>query len=263
MAVKRTLRPSEAQIVRNVYHNIRLGVEQVKPHLAQETPIALCAGGPTLPDHIEDVRRLQLSGAEVVCVGNAGHTLTAAGIQPNGHVLMDGAKRNRSFTVPTPETRYFVASQCDPGVFETLRSHKRVYIWHAGGLEEEKEILTDWYGPGGYFLILGGSYITLRAITLLHVLGYRWMHIYGFDSCLREDDHHAYAQPNADGYRVQEVEMDGLRFRAQWWMLDQATQFVDSIKAGRFGEAELAIHGDGLIAHMVRSGSMPTWKLAA
>lgn len=262
MAVKRTLRPGEQQIVRNVHHNIRLGVEQVRVYAPQETQVALCAGGPSLPAHYDDIRRLQLEGAEVVAVGNVGAQLAAVGIHPNGHVLMDGVPRNRTFVVGTAQTRYFVASQCDPSVFEALRHHQRVYIWHAGGLPEEKEILSEWYGTGGFFLILGGSYITLRAITLLHVLGYRWLHVFGFDSCLMEDAHHAYPQPNADGQRIEEVTVGGRTFRCNWWMLDQADQFIQSVRAGRFGEAELAIHGDGLISHMVKTGSMPTWELA-
>lgn len=261
MAIKRTLRPTEEQVRRNVHHNIRLGVEQVNFHLPQNTPIVLCAGGPSLGGHLEDIRQHQLEGAEIVCVGNAGHRLTAAGIKPNGHVIMDGVDRNKTFVVPVPDTRYFVASQCDPSVFEALRFHDHVYIWHAAGPGGIKEILDNFYGKGGYWLIPGGSYISLRSITLLHVLGFTWMHVYGLDSCLMEDEHHAYSQPDADGQVVEDITVGERDFRCAYWMLDQATQFIDSIRAGRFGNAKLAVHGDGLIAYMLESGNGPTWRL--
>ena len=261
MAIKRTLRPTEEQVRRNIYSNIRLGVEQVNFHLPQETPIALCAGGPSLKDHLEDIRRLQIEGAEVVCVGNSGHLLAAAGIKPNGHILMDGVDRNRSFVVDIPDTRYLVASQCDPSVFEALRDHQNVYIWHAGGPEDVQEILANFYGPGGFWLVPGGSYVSLRSISLLHMLGFTWMHVYGLDSCLMDEEHHSYAQPDADGQVVENVTVGERDFRATYWMLDQADQFVDSIKLGYFGGAELAVHGDGLISYMLSSGNGPTWRL--
>lgn len=246
---------------RNVHHNIRLGVEQVNFHLPQETPIVLCAGGPSLKAHIEDIRKLQIEGAEVVCVGNVGHLLTAEGIKPNGHVIMDGTDRNKTFVVPVPDTRYFVASQCDPSVLEALRSHDHVYIWHAAGPDGITDILDKHYGVGRYWLIGGGSYISLRSITLLHVLGYTWMHVFGLDSCLMEDEHHSYYQPDADGQVVEDVTVGERDFRCTYWMLDQATQFVESVQSGRFGDAQLAVHGDGLISYMVESGNGPTWRL--
>ena len=60
-------------------------------YLPQNTPIALCAGGASLLDNLDTVRRLQLEeGAEVIAVGNVGHTLMANNIKVNGHVLLDG-----------------------------------------------------------------------------------------------------------------------------------------------------------------------------
>ena len=261
MAVKRTLRPGPDRLAANVYANIRRGVPQVVPHAKQATQIALCAGGPSLEDHIEDVRRLQIEGAEVVCVGNAGHTCNAHGVKVNGHVLLDGAGRNRSFVVTDPQARYFIASQCDPSVLNALRDHQHVYLWHAVNGEEEQRILDDFYGKWQWFQIPGGSYVTLRAITLLGILGYTWINIFGLDSCIFREKHHAYSQPNADGQRTETVEMGGETFEATYWMLDQASQFVDSVRNNRFGNAQLAIHGDGLIATMVKTGGQPTWQL--
>lgn len=261
MGIKRTLRPGEDQIRRNIYDNVRMGVEQLKFHMpGNPAPIVFCAGGPSLKDHIEDIRRQQIEGAEVVCVGNAANLLTANGIKPNGHILMDGVERNKSFVVPIKDTRYFVASQCDPSVLKTLENHENVYIWHAAGPPGMKEILDKQYGDD-YFMIPGGSYVSLRAITLLHILGYTWIHVYGLDSCLTEDEHHAYSQPNADGQPVEDVTVGDRDFKCTYWMLDQADQFIDSLKIGRFGKAQLAVHGDGLIAYMIESGNGPTWRL--
>lgn len=260
--VKRKLRPTEEQIVRNVYHNIRLGVEQVWFYQLQETQIALCCGGPSLAGEIENIRRLQLEErAEVVALGNAAATLTSHGIKPNGHILMDGSARNRSFVVPVKDTRYLVASQCDPGVFNALRDHAHVYIWHTGALSEEREVLDKWYGVGGWFACNGGSYITLRAISVLRVLGFRWIHLFGFDSCLQEGEHHAYSQPNADNQQAERVKMGDREFLCNYWMLDQVDQFLECLKLGLYAGINLNVHGDGLISHMIETRSRPTWQL--
>jgi hypothetical protein len=250
------------RIRRNVYKNIRLGVEQLNFHLPQNTPIVLCAGGPSLRPNLDEVRRLQLEdSAEVVCVGNAAHLLAASGIKVNGHILMDGVERNRTFVVPVKDCRYFVASQCDPSVFEALRFHKHCYIWHAKGPTGVEEILKQYYGPRGFWMVPGGSYISLRAIPLLTILGYQYIHIYGFDSCYGEDGHHSYPQASQDSQVVENVTVGSKDFKCAFWMLDQATQFCEMAREGVFGPAKLAVHGDGLISHMIESGSGPTWRL--
>lgn len=261
MAVKRTIRPELPVILRHLYENIRRGVEQVTFHAPQSTQIVLCAGGPSLAAHREDIHRLQLQGAEVVAVGNAAHAVNAMGIKVNGHIVLDGAGRNRDFVITDPSTRYFVASQCDPKVFDALEHHRHVYIWHVGTSPEEREVLLRHYGPGGFIIVGGGSFVGLRAITLLQVLGYSYMHIFGFDSCRLDEAHHAYPQKNADRHKPLEVTVGGRKFQADAWMLDQATQFCEYAARGYFADANLAIHGDGLIAHMVRSQSQPTWSL--
>lgn len=260
--IKRTLRPGPEKIASNVWHNIRLGYPQVGFYFPQNTPIVLCAGGASLLKHLKEVRRLQLEeGGEVVALGNVAHTLMAEGIKVNGHIILDGSARNRSFVVSTKDTRYFIASQCDPGVFKAVKDHKYVFIWHCGVVADEKKDLDDYYGKGRWFAIKGGSYVTLRAISLLHVLGYKWMHVFGFDSCNYNGEHHAYFQPNADRQKGVTVKLAGKEFDCSFWQLDQAEQFYESVKNGRFGDAELNIYGDGLIAHMVRTGSAPTWQL--
>lgn len=260
--IKRQLRPGREKIASNVWYNIRMGRPQVNFHVQQYTPIILCAGGGSLLEHVDEIQCAQLKGMDVVCVGNAGHALMRHGIKVNGHILVDGAVRNRSFIVPTVDTRYFVASQCDPSILHALHRHKHVFIWHAGCVADEQKDLDLYYGKSGWFQILGGSYVTLRAISLLHCLGYKYIHIYGFDSCLsKEDKHHAYDQPNADRQKSAEVEIGGRKFKANFWMLDQASQFCESVQNKRFGDSQLAIHGNGLIAHMVKTRSLPTWQL--
>lgn len=92
----------------------------------------------------------------------------------------------------------------------------------------------------------------LRALPLMRMLGYRKFHIYGWDSCIREDAHHAYAQPENDDTRLTEVTVKGRTFKCHPWMAVQAQEFI-TITRMLADEIEMEIYGDGLIAHIVRS----------
>ena len=48
-------------------------------------------------------------------------------------------------------------------------------------------------------LIGGGTTVGLLAMSLAFLRGFRKIHLYGFDSCYRGDEHHAYAQNLNDG----------------------------------------------------------------
>jgi len=87
------------------------------------------------------------------------------------------------------------------------------------------------------------------------MLGFHNIHMYGFDSCLREDEHHAYAQPENDyGTHPIPVSVGGRIFYCDPWMFSQATEWMEMI--GLFGdEISLDVKGDGLIAHIIKTGA--------
>jgi hypothetical protein len=96
----------------------------------------------------------------------------------------------------------------------------------------------------------------LRAFSLLRMLGFYRFEVYGFDSCLRDDEHHAYAQPEnaSDTKNLVRVSCGDRVFRCKPWMASQAQEFIDLI---RFigDEIELVVHGDGLIAHIIKTAA--------
>jgi hypothetical protein len=96
--------------------------------------------------------------------------------------------------------------------------------------------------------------VTLRALPLLHCLGFRKFELFGFDSCLRDSDHHAYKQAENDGKIVQTVTVSGREFHCQPWMIAQAGDFVRLTRA--FGDNfDLLVRGDGLISHIIKSAA--------
>ena len=126
------------------------------------------------------------------------------------------------------------------------------YIWHAANDAGEQEILNEYY-LGHYALVVGGSTVMLRAMWLMRMLGFKQMDLYGFDSCYRDDQHHVYSQPENDASEVKTVWCAGKEFRCAAWQVSQAEDFMQFVK--NLGDAfELNVHGDGLVAHLIKRG---------
>ena len=150
------------------------------------------------------------------------------------------------------DCKYVLASQCHPEVFAGLPLD-RTYIWHVNFAAEVEDLLNDLYEL--WFACPGGSTVTLRGLCLLRMLGFHKIHMYGFDSCYRDGVHHAYEQPEND-YKstVVPVSVGGKVFWCDAWMYSQAREFIQMVKM-LGDELELDVKGDGLIAHIIKTGA--------
>lgn len=157
--------------------------KQARPHEQNEEQVMLVGGGPSLPGQLEEIRRLRAEGVKLVCLNGAHQWAIDNGLVPSAIVIVDARPFNARFTHPVSDTSlYFLASQCDPSVYEGLPV-ERTYQWHAAaGLVGE--IVAE-NVPEAYF-VPGGSTVLLRAVLLMRMLGYHWFHFFGCDSCLAE-----------------------------------------------------------------------------
>ena len=265
LQLKCLLNTEEDKVRENIAHALTLGLPEIWPcenkryengeRIENETQILICAGGPTLLEHIEEIRDRQNAGAKVVALANVAHLLLAHDIRPNAHVLLDAKPRNAEF-VTNCNTTLFISSQCDPKVFENaLKTDNDVFLYHAVNNDEEFEVIRDHYSDkdgieGAWVPVQGGSTITTRTIRLFTLLGYKNFHTFGFDSCMKGEQHHAYEQPDADKQKVFKFDFEGTMYRMTPWMMGQFMEFQTFVKM--FGMSiNLEVHGDGLIADFI------------
>jgi len=246
-----TVNTTDEEIKKNVEHNIKQDYLQVEPHPTNEIEVMIVGGGPSLPQHIEKIKHLRANGVKLITINNAYKWCLDNGLTPSAMVMVDARKFNARFTKPVVEDcKYFIASQCNPSVFEGLPKD-RTYIWHTQA-DLLKDILDEQYKT--WWSVPGGSTVLLRAIPLFRMLGYKRFHLFGCDSCLSEDEmHHAYEQEENDGQLVMPVNVSGKVFNCNPWMVSQAQEFIDLIKM-LGDEIELAIYG-GLLHHILESGA--------
>ena len=240
----------EDQIKKNVTYNIKQGYLQVQPYPTNDIETMIIGGGPSLSQHIEKIKQLRANGVKLIAINGAYKWCLDNGITPSAMVMVDARKFNARFTQPVVEDcKYFIASQCHPSVFKELPKD-RTYVWHT-----QSEILTEileaqfeeWYP------VPGGSTVLLRAIPLFRMLGFKRFHIFGCDSCLEEDKHHAYEQLENDDELIIPVNVSGKIFNCNPWMISQAQEFIDLIRMVG-DEIELEVYG-GLLHHILESGA--------
>ena len=236
----------------HVTQNVNDGWQFVQPHMDQDREVVMLCGGPSLPDHLEKIRELRREGAALVTVNGTYNWAIDQGLSPSVQIILDAREFNKRFVQPQlPLCKYLIASQCHPEVFKGL-PHDRTFMWHSGLTEEQIGLVVA--KTGHYFPVPGGSTVVLRALPMLRMLGLKRIHMFGFDSCLSGDAHHAYPQPENDGEPLMPVTCGGRTFMCLPWMVSQATEFLDMVKF--MGEhIELAVYGDGLIAQIIKTGA--------
>ena len=251
--LKRTIKIMEPdEVLRaNVRANLERGYDEAAPHDPQDTEVALLAGGPSL----ELFDRSGFRGP-VITTNGAYNWALGRGYEPAATVVVDPRELNCRFVSPVrSKCRYLVSSQCHPALAAGLPK-EQVWLWHCGDMS--RDVIETWARETSrehrWFPVFGGSTVMLRAIPLLAMLGIRKMHIYGFDSCVIDGKHHAYAQPENDGAPLIEIELEGRTFLCQNWQAYQAQEFVDEVKMLP-EDLQLAVHGDGLIAHILKTGA--------
>ena len=229
---------AEAQYIHaNVARNCAMGYQEVVPHDEQPTEILLLAGGPSLARMEGDIRSLNAEGMPIVTVNGTYNWCLQRGLRPGAQIILDSRTFNQRFVEPAiPGCKYLLASQCAANVMDAVPRDK-LWMWH---------------GEHGQYIVPGGSTVILRAIPLLIMLGFRNIHIYGFDSCLDGDEHHAYEQAENANQMAVKVHYHERIFNCHGWMVTQAQEFCD-MQRMLPDNINLAVYGDGLIAHIIRS----------
>jgi hypothetical protein len=253
----------EHDVIRaNVKANLSLGLQEIAPHKVNpDRTVYLLAGGPSLADYEEHLIDAGRDGKPIVTCNGTYNWLLERGIKPAAQVMVDARTFNKRFVTPVVDTcRYLISSQCDHEVLKSLPP-EQTWLWHSGDSELVKDALREVAEETGvrreYFPVHGGSTVVFRALILLAMLGYRKVEVFGWDSCLRDDAHHAYSQPENDQTHVVDVTVGDRTFRCHPWMVVQANEFQKVVRfiLGQIPDFKLCVRGDGLISHILKHAS--------
>ena len=240
------------------YANIRAACKRPLPWLQQqeahEGHAVIVGGGPSIKKTLEEILWRYNHGQKIIALNNTAQWLIERGIIPHYHVLLDARESNARFVQKRTETHYLIASQCHAAVFEAAENNMTLWHPNVAGI---KEII----GNRQTALVGGGTTVGLQAMSIAYALGFRHIHLHGYDSCYSESEGHAYAQPENDGDEIVKVHFSGSDYHAARWMVNQADEFKSVLMQLVEHDCVVTVAGDGLIPDIARKMSEPAPKI--
>lgn len=256
LEMEMTCNASDEMLISNVKHSLKLPHEWLTSSYNDGGEAVIVGGGASIEDYIDELKHRKETGQKIFALNGSAKWLKENGIQPDYHVLLDARPENTSFLESADDsTIYLVASQCHPDAFAKLED-KKVMLWHsmsAAGLIDNNR---------RYVMVTGGSTVGLCAMILVYIMGFKGMHLFGFDSSYRDAKGHAYNQPQNDNDAIIEVVCGNQRFYSTPWMSDQANNFLKIANRITPAGVAISVYGDGLLPYLV-SLSTPERNSAA
>lgn len=230
----------------NIKVNIERPLRWVEPLPENGRPCVIVGGGPSLKNLWGEILYFITQGADIFALNGAAKFLNDRHVLPTYQVIVD--PRPDNVALIGQARQYLMASQCDPYVLAQVPDDDTALFHMAGsamGLVEGT-------------LIGGDVTVGLVAPNLAYTLGYRTIHLYGYDSSHEEGEHHAYPQGQTDQesktlevYVESEGEMK--TFTTNFAMAKQAELFPKTAQMLCDNGAVLMVHGTGLLPTIAHS----------
>ena len=228
---------------KHIDYALTLGLPEFFPSdETRDEQIILCASGPSLRTELHTVRQGVDAGCHLMAVNKAHDFLIDRGIVPDYGISIDPQVNTYKDFSEEVDIQYFLASQCHPNFFDHLKD-KRVTLFHLGAKSEKEHLKRH-----RCYLMGGGSTSGLRAITLAYLMGYRKLHLVGYDSC------YMYGQRNVNrpvDKTMLKIEVNEKDFFTNTEFAAQADEFQAILET--LVGAKLRVYGDGMIAEIMKA----------
>ena len=235
-----------------IFNHVRDAVKRNLPWLGITPPhdgvAVIVGGGPSMKALLPVIASQQSAGHKVFALNGVTPALGEVGVVPDYFVLLDAREDNLRFVHADNRTHNLIASQCPSCIFDELEGFD-VTLWHP-----RVEGIEDYVGSGQYALIGGGSTVGLNAMCIAYAMGYRTLHLYGFDSSYAPTgEGHAYAQSQNDNDERDTLHVAGQTFIAAPWMSRQAMEFQTIASRLADDDTVIHVHGSGLLPAVAKA----------
>lgn len=206
----------------------------------------LVGSGPSLKDTLDTVRWRKAEGQVIFALNNAANYLASQGIESDYQVIMDARRKTASLVGPA--RKHLFASQVDPYLFEKVPNA----VLFQPCMEGIDAFLPPY--DKSYALIGGGTTVGLSAMCLAFAMGYRKLHLFGYDSCHAEDSAHVVPQKINSDEPWGTMQWNGKTYKGSITMLRQAELFQPVCNNLLDMGCTITVDGSGLIPDIARGG---------
>lgn len=245
--------PSSTQL-ENAKANVKLTIERFHniPEfgVVKDDPVAIVGGGPSLKRYMKDLRKFQ---GKIFACGSVNDYLMQNVVIPDYAVICDPDPLSlKYYMLLSRHTTYLLGSNIDPVITKHMMEHvPRILLWHCHSPDfegKEKEVEIPYVGFNG------GATVGNRTMNLAYCMGYRDFHLFGMDTSLEGNSHHAYEfmDPAVEkvgkvySIKVGKEEAQGEAFLCEGYHIAQATAFNGFCnEVGK--NIKITFHCDGLL----------------
>lgn len=247
----------------NIRENVKLPLlrfhklPEFKKIKGDNKQIALVGGGPSIKKQLEKIKEYKT----IISCGSVNDFLMSNNIIPTYSVICDPDPVSINyFKKLDTETKYLLASSVDKKLIEHFQNHQ-IVLWHCHSDDytgKIEDVEPDYQAIGG------GCTVGLRSICIAMMLGYTNIHLFGFDSCLDENDtpYPYEISTEEEKATMQEIyslkvgHISGLKgqekeYKCYGYQLAQAHHYREFYK--NYGNSfNPTFHGEGLLPELAR-----------
>jgi predicted O-methyltransferase YrrM len=260
----------DQNLVSNIKKNIKLIDNWLEKGRAHSDRVIIVSGGSSTDwDHVKELSRRD--NTRIVCVKHSYPHLLKHGIQPWGCVILDprplsgksthGVIRKTLFNKVDKNTIFFLASMTNPSVTRLLKKQgANLWGWHAFSdtlrsegdknkpvLDNTINVSNEFDIPSDTTFITGGTCAAMRAIGMMHVLGFRTFDLFGYDCIVPEPSAKDKTKKERDGRpKWMNVTVDDHKFWTTGELLAMA-QDCEKLFERDDVDMDITVHGENTL----------------
>lgn len=241
MNIETTCNTSDDVLFGNILVNSKREIPWLKSVPEHDGHAVIIGGGPSVADHIDELRYRKSEKQTFFALNGAAKYLTGLGIDPDYTVIVDAREHNKSFIGYS--WAYLISSQCHPSLLDGAN----VTLWHQEYPDDMARFdacLPE--NHPAHTLIGGGTTVGLSAMVVAYAMGYRKLHLYGYDSSYRNGATHAYKQDDPQNVACVST-VEGKSFNTSLAMAKQAELFPGLATSLIDLGCLITLRGDGLL----------------
>jgi len=233
-------------LARNITTNSAKNLKWLKAEKPTDLVAVMVGGGSSIVDELDKIKELQNQGAVVFAMNAASQWLYDHGVSVDYQCIVD-AKEETASLIDHWAKNHIFGSQVAP---VTMDSVHNPIVCHLEIGDVEQFFPKERKEKGGYVLLGGGAAVGNSALCAAYAGGFREFHIFGYDSCHKNGNSHAYPQDMNIFIPTVEVEWGGKTYTSSVAMKAQAERFQFTSKALKEKGCEIYVYGDGLLQSM-------------